>query len=686
VNGDDRGAAERPSCAVIIPTYNGAALTAACLDALLESPPSACSWRIIVVDDASTEDPRSALAGYGPDVQLVVHEHNTGFAGACNTGARAAGDCDYLVFLNNDTIPIAGWLDALVAETEGDGDVAAVGAKLLYPNGQVQHAGIVIHQNGLPYHVYAGLAGDHPAVNRPRDVVAVTAACLLTRRRDFEALGGFDTGFHNAYEDVDLCLRLREEGRRVRYCPGSVVIHLESVTRFAAGVISGTETSERLYEERWRHRVTPDDIQRYVEDGLLRVSWSPFTPLHLSVAPELAVIARDGEELNEIERLLATRSEQVLELLSAETRRLLKERAGPRRALTPSRLAEARPVSPGREHRLGPDRSDRLISVLLPVKDGAAYLPEMLEAVLGQSISVRLEIVAIDSGSSDGTLDVLDEYGARVLAIDPSAFDHGLTRNLLAEHAGGDVLVFLTQRARPVDEAWLAPLIAGLDADTRVAGVCSRLLPRPEADPLTRRDVERDLSGLSVREHRQIDDWPAYERMSPEERRRFLNFHTVSAAIRADALRRTPFRSVPTLGEDLLWARDVVESGWALVHEPASRALHSHAYTLDGLFGRNVDDGVANRDIVHRSMAREEIAPRVRSIVDDDWAYLRDELGLEGSELAHWQIEAVLRRVAQAAGQWVGTNYETLPDGIAAFFSNMAQTRAGAGGAHTGRS
>ena len=343
-------------------------------------------------------------------------------------------------------------------------------------------------------------------------------------------------------------------------------------------------------------------------------------------------------------------------------------------------------MSPGREHRLGPERSDRLISVLLPVKNGAAYLPEMLEAVLGQSISVRLEIVAIDSGSSDGTLDVLDEYGARVLTIDPSAFDHGLTRNLLAEHASGDVLVFLTQRARPVDEGWLAPLIAGLDADTRVAGVCSRLLPRPEADPLTRRDVERDLSGLSVREHKQIDDWPAYERMSPEERRRFLNFHTVSAAIRADALRRTPFRSVQTLGEDLLWARDVVESGWALVHEPASRALHSHAYTLDGLFGRNVDDGVANRDIVHRSMAREEIAPRVRAIVDDDWAYLRDELGLEGPELAHWQVEAVLRRVAQAAGQWVGANYETLPDGIAAFFSNMAQTRAGAGGAPTGRS
>ncbi|MGH7910514.1 MAG: glycosyltransferase family 2 protein, partial [Candidatus Dormibacteraceae bacterium] len=649
---------------MIIPTYNGAALTASCLDALLADPPAACDASIVVVDDGSPEDPRAALAGYANRIELVVQGANTGFAGACNAGARAAGECDYLAFLNNDTIPAPGWLDALVAEAESDDELAAVGAKLLYPNGQIQHAGITIHQNGLPHHLYAGFPGDHPAVNRPRDVVAVTAACMLVRHSDFHALDGFDPGFHNAYEDVDLCLRIRELGRRVRYCPGSVVVHLESVTRFPTGIAAGTEASERLYAQRWLDRVVPDDVQHYVQDGLLKVAWGPHCPLIVSVAPELGVIRRDGEELDGLERLLAARSDQVLELLSAETRRLLRDRAAPRPALAPSRRSEPTPLLPGREHRLGDGH--RLISIVMPVKNGAPHLPQMLEAVLGQSISARLEIVAIDSGSSDGTLDVLERFGARVLAIEPSAFDHGLTRNLLAEHARGDVLVFLTQRACPADETWLAPLVAGLDGDPRVVGVCSRLIPRADADALTRRDVERDLSGLCVRQHRQIDDWSEYERMGPEEARRFLNFHTVSAAIRADALRRTPFRSVATLGEDLLWAREVVESGWAIVHEPASRAYHSHAYTLDALFGRNVDDGVANRDIVGRSMAREEIAARVRTNVHDDWAYLRDELGLDGAELAHWQVEAVLRRVAQAAGQWVWTNHETLPAGTAA--------------------
>src|SRR6185436_19309609 len=105
--------------------------------------------------------------------------------------------------------------------------------KLLYPDGSVQHAGVVIGRDRWPHHLYAGFPGEHPAVQRGRPVSAVTAACMLIHRRDFAALGGFDGAYRNGYEDFDLCLRLREEGREVRYCPRSVLYHLESVTRWA---------------------------------------------------------------------------------------------------------------------------------------------------------------------------------------------------------------------------------------------------------------------------------------------------------------------------------------------------------------------------------------------------------------------------------------------------------------------
>jgi GT2 family glycosyltransferase len=668
---------ELPHCVVVIPTYNGAALTVECLKTLLANPPSHCRWTIVVVDDGSIDGTPEALARFAPEIVLVRQDTNTGFAGACNAGARAAGDSDYVVFLNNDTLPMPGWLDALVEEAASDKQIAAVGAKLLYPNGQVQHAGVAIHQNGLPHHLYAGFESDHPAVNRARNVTAATAACLLVRRTDFDELGGFDTAFHNAYEDVDLCLRLGESGLLIRYCPRSVVIHLESVTRFPSGVPEGTQTSDRVYDERWRSRVVPDDIQHYIDDGLISFEWAAHYPMKLSVSPDLAVVARDADELIGMERLLAHRSLQVLELSSAQTRRRLKDRAGPPRpVLSASSTARIERVLDGREHRLGQAGSGRLISVVIPVKNGAPYLEELLTGVLAQSISARLEIVAIDSGSRDGTLDLLERFGATAFAIEPSEFDHGLTRNLAAEHAHGEILVFLTQRARPVGDRWLAPLISALEEDPAVAGACSRLLPRPEADLLARKDVEQELCASPVRQRKQIDDWTEYSRMPAEERRRFLNFHTVSAAIRAEALRRYPFRSVRTIGEDLLWAREVVESGWALVHEPASIVSHSHDYTLSELFGRNVDDGIANRDIIDRSFDGEEIVARIRATVEEDWSYLRETLGLAGSELEHWQFESVLRRAAQVVGQWVGVNYETLPEDTAARFSNVAQIRA----------
>jgi rhamnosyltransferase len=295
--------------------------------------------------------------------------------------------------------------------------------------------------------------------------------------------------------------------------------------------------------------------------------------------------------------------------------------------------------------------------------------------LLEQKADAELEIVAVDSASTDDTVKVLEEFGATVLAIDPADFDHGLTRNLLATHARGDVLVLLNGRSRPCDDGWLAPLLAALDADPTVAAAASRVLPYPDADLLTRRDVALDPSGSEERSVKRIADRQAYDAMPVEQRRLLLNFHTVSAAIRADVLRRIPFRSVRAIGEDLLWSREVIEAGMALVHEPASRVYHSHDYSLREWFMRNVDDGVANRDINDRSLSEEEVGALVRGMIESDWAYLRDELGLDGEELRRWQVQAALRRTAQAAGQWLGVNHASLPPQAVSAFSRVASMR-----------
>ena len=216
-------------CSIIIPVWNKLELTAQCLKALSEVTTEP-SYEVIVVDNGSTDATAEFLASLSGDVRIIRNQDNLGFSKACNQGARVARG-KYLIFLNNDTIPLKGWLKALVSEVEAYPEVGIVGSKLLYQDGTIQHAGVALSRvDGLPYHIYRGVPGDLPAVNQRREYQVVTGACLLIRRSLFMELGGFDEGFRNGFEDVDLCLKTGERGYRVVYQPRSLLYHLESQT------------------------------------------------------------------------------------------------------------------------------------------------------------------------------------------------------------------------------------------------------------------------------------------------------------------------------------------------------------------------------------------------------------------------------------------------------------------------
>jgi rhamnosyltransferase len=287
-----------------------------------------------------------------------------------------------------------------------------------------------------------------------------------------------------------------------------------------------------------------------------------------------------------------------------------------------------------------------------------------------------LEIVAIDSGSTDDTVSVLREFGATIVQIEPAAFNHGRTRNLGASYASGSLLIFANQMTLPAHDDWLENLVVPLVDDSQVAGVTSRILPRPDADVLARKDGLRDLSGSRNRAVRMIEDKAAYAFLSEHELRILVNFHTVSAGVRASCLREHPFPEVRTIGEDIAWAKSVLEAGWKLVHEPASRAYHSHNYGTLETLGRNVDDGIANREVVGRCLVAAQITPIIEALVRDDWEYLRNECGLSGAEFDRWRLESLLRRGAQMVGQWVGVNHDHLTGELARSLSGLEATRA----------
>jgi GT2 family glycosyltransferase len=239
--------ADSPRASIVIPVYDQFAHTLACLRALAEHPPQ-LPIEIVVVDDGSSDQTTTAL----PLIDGLRYHRRAGtggFIAACNDGAALARG-DFLVFLNNDTVPQPGWLDALLQTFEAHADAGLVGAQLLYPDGRLQEAGGVVFADGGGWNYGRFESPDDPRFGYLRDADYVSGAALAIPRGLFLQLGGFDSRYAPAYyEDTDLAFAVRAAGRRVLYQPAARVVHDEGAT-------SGTDTGSgiKAYQARNQSR------------------------------------------------------------------------------------------------------------------------------------------------------------------------------------------------------------------------------------------------------------------------------------------------------------------------------------------------------------------------------------------------------------------------------------------------
>jgi len=212
---------------IVILTFNGLPYTQQCIEAIRKHT---TDYQIVVVDNHSTDGSLEWLKEQD-DVALYPQVRNEGFATGCNIGvgyARYGSVC----LLNNDCIPQEGWLDALRGSfTKG---VGIVGARLVLPNGKLQHAGVYWQKrekDWLPYHRYMHLPARIDEASQTMEVPAVTGACMLTNRTVWNRVGGMDDGYMQAnFEDIDFCMKVRETGQRIIYEPKAVLMHYHSMT------------------------------------------------------------------------------------------------------------------------------------------------------------------------------------------------------------------------------------------------------------------------------------------------------------------------------------------------------------------------------------------------------------------------------------------------------------------------
>ncbi|MBY4867908.1 glycosyltransferase family 2 protein [Burkholderia anthina] len=226
-----------PLVSIIIPTRDGLQHLRCCIDSLFEKT-RYDAYEILVVDNQSSDPETLAYLCDLPrrgNVRVLSFDEPFNYS-RINNMAVAEANGDLVCLLNNDTEVISpDWLTEMVGMLLS-GSVGAVGAKLLYGDGTVQHAGDTVGPGGCANHLHSGIGRDEPGYAGralvAQDLSAVTAACLLTKRSVYESVGGLNENqLKVAFNDVDYCLRVRETGLRVVWTPHALLYHHESVTR-----------------------------------------------------------------------------------------------------------------------------------------------------------------------------------------------------------------------------------------------------------------------------------------------------------------------------------------------------------------------------------------------------------------------------------------------------------------------
>jgi GT2 family glycosyltransferase len=287
-----------PLVSVIVPTRDRADLLARCAKGVLEQTDYS-PLELLIVDNGSVEAATLALferLKTDRRVRVIPAPGPFNYS-ALNNAAAAQARGEILLLLNNDIeVTGGGWLGELVAQVSRPG-VGAVGARLLFADGRLQHAGIVAGAGGIAsyYHPYAARSarGYRDALVMVREVSAVTGACLAIRREAFEAVGGLEAErLAVAFNDVDLCLRLREAGWRILWTPFAELIHHESATR---GSDLAPEHRARYAAEiahmqrRWGTMLSTDPFYNHnfsLENGAYRLARRPPGLNRRASAPE----------------------------------------------------------------------------------------------------------------------------------------------------------------------------------------------------------------------------------------------------------------------------------------------------------------------------------------------------------------------------------------------------------------
>jgi rhamnosyltransferase len=229
------------------------------------------------------------------------------------------------------------------------------------------------------------------------------------------------------------------------------------------------------------------------------------------------------------------------------------------------------------------------VSIVIPTKNAGPDFKNVLDAIFAQETGYKFEVICVDSGSKDGTTELIRSYPCALYEIDPSDFGHGKTRNYGASLGTGDYIIFVTHDALPVNNTWLQNLVDALKTDDSVVGGFGAHYPYPDCNVLDARDISAHFARFgSETKVMYIDNKERYQ--NDKDYYHLMSFFSDNnSCIRRDIWQRYPYPEVK-FAEDQIWMRAMLEKGYKKVYCPEAPVYHSHNFSLREYFSRYYDE------------------------------------------------------------------------------------------------
>lgn len=306
----------------------------------------------------------------------------------------------------------------------------------------------------------------------------------------------------------------------------------------------------------------------------------------------------------------------------------------------------------------------KYITVFIPTFNGQKFLGECIKSVLSQTLpdGYGLELLIIDSGSTDETLEVIGNYAERLtlVQIPNSEFSHGGTRSKAAHMAKGEFILFLTQDATPANQNWLMSMIEPFYISPKVGCVFGRQIPRQNAAITIKREVATVFGGLGARDSIVIH---RSRSLTTGKDTNPINtfFSDVNSAVRRDLLTGpVPFRNV-NYAEDQSLAEDMQQKGYLKVYAPQGEVWHSNEYTPKQYFHRKFDEYIGLQESVGL-----HLTPSLRSLLLgwirptwQDWKFIRRDSEYSPRSKFVWFVEAPFYNLGEKAGKYYAAKHFT---------------------------